>query len=202
MGYAYTNMSYQEKVAPSSTPTFIMAVVFVFLLLAAMYESWSLPFAVLLGTPGVVLGAMLGVWARGLDNNVYVQIGLVTLIGLAAKNSILIVEFAKARYETGEELVQAATEAARLRLRPILMTAFAFIMGCVPLAIASGSGAASRQVMGTAVVAGMSVATFVGVMLTPAFFVFIERRSRKKHAPPAEAAAASGPAPAPAGGAH
>src|SRR5690606_5049974 len=147
----------------------------VFLLLAAMYESWSLPFAVLLATPGVVLGAMLGAFSRGLDNNVYVQVGLITLIGLAAKNSILIVEFAKARAEGGEDLVTAAREAARLRLRPILMTAFAFIMGCVPLAIASGSGAASRQVMGTAVVWGMSVATIVGVLLTPAFFVLVER---------------------------
>jgi len=177
MGYAYTNMSYQEKEAPSSVPTFVMAVVFVFLLLAAMYESWSLPIAVLLGTPTVVLGAMLGVWMRGLDNNVYVQIGLVTLIGLAAKNSILIVEFAKMRFDAGDDVITAATEAARLRLRPILMTAFAFIMGCVPLAIASGSGAASRQVMGTAVVAGMSVATFLGVLLTPAFFVLIQRRA-------------------------
>ncbi len=200
MGYAYTNMSYQEKVAPSSTPTFIMAVVFVFLLLAAMYESWSLPFAVLLGTPGVVLGAMLGVWMRGLDNNVYVQIGLVTLIGLAAKNSILIVEFAKARFESSDEdAVTSATEAARLRLRPILMTAFAFIMGCVPLAIASGSGAASRQVMGTAVVAGMSVATFVGVLLTPAFFVLIARKAKKSEVT-APAGATPAAAPAPAGG--
>ena len=203
MGYAYTNMSYQEKTAPSSTPTFVMAVIFVFLLLAALYESWTLPFAVLLGTPAVVLGALLGVWMRGLDNNVYVQIGLVTLIGLAAKNSILIVEFAKARHEAGEDLVTAATEAARLRLRPILMTAFAFIMGCVPLAIASGSGAASRQVMGTAVVAGMSVATFVGVLLTPAFFVFIERRKGGKQPAPAPVAATGGahaPAAAPAAG--
>jgi HAE1 family hydrophobic/amphiphilic exporter-1 len=207
MGYAYSNMSYQEKTAPSSTPTFVMAVVFVFLLLAAMYESWSLPFAVLLGTPGVVLGAMLGAWLRGLDNNVYVQIGLVTLIGLAAKNSILIVEFAKARYEGGEDVVTAATEASRLRLRPILMTAFAFIMGCVPLAIASGSGAASRQVMGTAVVAGMSVATLVGVLLTPAFFVLIEGRSgAKKHAAASAAADAALPThaatSAPSPGAH
>ncbi|MFN2377154.1 MAG: efflux RND transporter permease subunit [Candidatus Binatia bacterium] len=191
LGFAYENMSYQEKTAPSSTPTFIAAVVFVFLLLAAMYESWSLPFAVLLGTPGVVLGALLGAYARDLDNNVYVQIGLITLIGLAAKNSILIVEFAKARHEGGEDLVTAATEAARLRLRPILMTAFAFIMGCVPLAIASGSGAASRQVMGTAVVAGMTVATVVGVLLTPAFYVLIERWSGKK-APPAPAPASPG----------
>src|SRR6185369_3434661 len=164
------------------------------------YESWSLPFAVLLGTPGVVLGAMLGVWLRGLDNNVYVQIGLVTLIGLAAKNSILIVEFAKARFESSDEdAVTSATEAARLRLRPILMTAFAFIMGCVPLAIASGSGAASRQVMGTAVVAGMSVATFVGVLLTPAFFVLIARKGKKAEVT-ATAAATPAAAPAPAGG--
>ncbi len=197
MGFAYTGMSYQEKTAPSSTPTFVMAVVFVFLLLAALYESWSLPFAVLLGTPGVVLGALFGAWVRGLDNNVYVQIGLITLIGLAAKNSILIVEFAKARFETtGEDLVTAATEAARLRLRPILMTAFAFIMGCVPLAIASGSGAASRQVMGTAVVAGMTIATVIGVLLTPAFFVFIERVSGGGHAK----APADGSAPAAPGG--
>ncbi|MFN2427497.1 MAG: efflux RND transporter permease subunit [Candidatus Binatia bacterium] len=192
MGYAYTNMSYQEKTAPSSTPTFVMAVVFVFLLLAALYESWSLPFAVLLGTPSVVLGALLGVWMRDMDNNVYVQIGLVTLIGLAAKNSILIVEFAKARMDAGDDAMTAATEAARLRLRPILMTAFAFIMGCVPLAIASGSGAASRQVMGTAVVAGMSVATFLGVLLTPAFFVLIERRKDRKQALTAAAPAAPG----------
>jgi len=197
MGYAYTNMSYQEKTAPSSTPTFVMAVVFVFLLLAALYESWSLPFAVLLGTPSVVLGALLGVWLRGLDNNVYVQIGLVTLIGLAAKNSILIVEFAKARVEEGDDVLTAATEAARLRLRPILMTAFAFIMGCIPLATATGSGATSRQVMGTAVVAGMSVATFLGVLLTPAFFVLIERRSAGKHKGQGAAPAA---APAPKGG--
>lgn len=205
MGFAYTSMSYQEKTAPSSTPTFVMAVVFVFLLLAALYESWSLPFAVLLGTPGVVLGALFGAWARGLDNNVYVQIGLITLIGLAAKNSILIVEFAKARKEGGEELVTAAREAARLRLRPILMTAFAFIMGCVPLAIASGSGAASRQVMGTAVVAGMSVATFIGVLLTPAFFVLIERLSGRGHAatvPTAVASAAPVETPPAAPGGH
>ena len=192
MGTAYTNMSYQEKMAPSSTPTFVAAVVFVFLLLAALYESWSLPFAVLLGTPSVVLGAMLGVWLRGLDNNVYVQIGLVTLIGLAAKNSILIVEFAKARQEAGDDVLTAATEAARLRLRPILMTAFAFIMGCIPLATASGSGAASRQVMGTAVVAGMTIATFLGVLLTPAFFVFIERRGAKKGQAQATVAATKG----------
>jgi HAE1 family hydrophobic/amphiphilic exporter-1 len=180
MGYTYSGMSYQEKTAPSSVPRFILAVVFVFLLLAAIYENWSLPFAVLLGTPTVVLGAFLGVFFRGLENNVYIQIGLVTLIGLAAKNSILIVEFAKMRREQGASAFEAAMDGARLRLRPILMTAFAFIMGCIPLAIASGSGAASRQVMGTAVVMGMSVATLLGVFLTPSFYLFIDRLVTRK----------------------
>ncbi len=180
MGYAYAGMSYQEKIAPPSGPIFVVAVICVFLLLAALYESWSLPFAVLLGTPSVILGALLGVWMRGYDNNVYVQIGLITLVGLAAKNSILIVEFAKQQHEKGMPLLEAATEAAKLRFRPILMTAFAFIMGAIPLMLASGSGAASRQVMGTAVVVGMSIATFLGVYLTPAFFRLIEGLSRKK----------------------
>jgi len=193
MGTAYSGMSYQERVAPPAGPTFVMAVVFVFLLLAALYESWSLPFAVLLATPSVVLGGLLGVFLKNFDNNVYVQIGLVTLIGLAAKNSILIVEFAKMKREEGGEALEAAMEAARLRLRPILMTAFAFILGCVPLALASGSGAASRQVMGIAVVVGMSVATVLGVILTPAFFVLMEwltSRGRKK-TKPAEAPVAA-----------
>ncbi len=180
MSYEYAGMSYQEKIAPPSGPVFAIAVICVFLLLAALYESWSLPFAVLLGTPSVILGALLGVWMRGYDNNVYVQIGLITLVGLAAKNSILIVEFAKQQYEKGMPLTEAATTAAKLRFRPILMTAFAFIMGAIPLMLASGSGAASRQVMGTAVVVGMSIATFLGVYLTPAFFKFIESLGRKK----------------------
>ena len=129
MGFAYSSMSYQEKVAPPAAPTFIMAIVCVFLLLAALYESWRLPWAVLLGSPLVALGAFFGVWLMGYDNNVYVQIGLVMLIGLAAKNAILIVEFAKAKHEGGASLEEAALESARLRFRPILMTAFAFILG-------------------------------------------------------------------------
>jgi len=128
MSFAYSSMSYQEKIAPPAGPTFVMAIVCVFLLLAAMYESWRLPWAVLLGSPLVALGAFLGVWLMKFDNNVYVQVGLVMLIGLAAKNAILIVEFAKAKHEQGSSLEESALESARLRFRPILMTAFAFIL--------------------------------------------------------------------------
>jgi HAE1 family hydrophobic/amphiphilic exporter-1 len=174
MAYAYSGMSYQEQVAPPATPTFILAVVFVFLLLAAQYESWRLPWAVLLETPLVALGAFAGVWVAGFDNNVYVQIGLIMLIGLAAKNAILIVEFARARREAGSSVEDAALEAAKLRFRPILMTALAFIMGCLPLMLASGSGAAAQNVMGTAVVWGMLIATVIGVFLVPGLFAFTE----------------------------
>src|SRR5207245_591192 len=139
MGFAYSSLSYQEKIAPPSAPTFILAIVFVFLLLAAMYESWRLPWAVLLGSPLVALGAFFGVWLSGYDNNVYVQIGLIMLVGLAAKNAILIVEFAKAKHEEGQSVEAAALESARLRFRPILMTAFAFILGVVPLML-GGTG--------------------------------------------------------------
>ncbi len=180
MGFTYSGMSYEEKNAPSSVPTFVMAVVFVFLLLAALYESWSLPFSVLLGTPAVILGAFFGTWLLGLDNNVYVQVGLVMLVGLAAKNSILIVEFAKMKTEQGSSPVDAAMESAGLRFRPILMTAFAFLFGVIPLILAKGSGAASRVVMGTAVFFGMLTATVLGVYLTPSFFVLMERLFPKK----------------------
>ncbi len=154
VGFAYSSLSYQEKIAPPAAPTFIMAIVCVFLLLAAMYESWRLPWAVLLGSPMVALGAFFGVWLMGYDNNVYVQIGLVMLIGLSAKNAILIVEFAKAKHEEGASLEEAALESARLRFRPILMTAFAFILGVVPLMLASGAGAGAQNVMGTGGVLG------------------------------------------------
>ena len=198
MGTSYTGMSYQEKTAPNPAPTFIMAVVFVFLMLAALYESWSMPWAVLLGTPIVVLGAFFGVWLMGFDLSVYVQVGLIMLVGLAAKNAILIVEFAKMENEKGKTPLEAAREAARLRFRPILMTAFAFIMGVIPLMLATGSGAASRAAMGSAVFYGMLVATFVGVFIYPALFVLISWFGKKKEAKVA-AAAAGPPAPAPAG---
>ena len=174
MGFGYSSMSYQEKVAPPAGPTLAMAIVFVFLLLAALYESWRLPWAVLLGSPLVILGSFAGVWLLGFENNVYVQIGNIMLIGLAAKNAILIVEFAKAKQDEGMSVEDAALESARLRFRPILMTAFAFILGVVPLMRASGAGAASQNVMGTAVFWGMLVATALGVFLIPGNFVFAQ----------------------------
>jgi hydrophobic/amphiphilic exporter-1 (mainly G- bacteria), HAE1 family len=182
MSFAYSSLSYQEKIAPPATPTFVLAIVFVFLLLAAMYESWRLPWAVLLGSPLVALGAFFGVWLAGYDNNVYVQIGLIMLVGLAAKNAILIVEFAKAKHEEGQSLEQAALESARLRFRPILMTAFAFILGVVPLMLARGAGAGAQNVMGTAVFWGMLIATALGVFLIPGNFTFVESLGRRRAA--------------------
>ena len=180
MGIVFTGLSYQEKNAPSSVPTMILAVVFVFLLLAALYESWALPWSVMLITPTVLLGAFLPVWLLGFDNNIYVQIGLVMLIGLAAKNAILIVEFAKMQRDQGEAPLAAAMAAAKLRFRPILMTAFSFILGVLPLVLASGSGANARKMMGIAVLVGMLTATLLGVFLTPAFFIAIERLSHRR----------------------
>jgi HAE1 family hydrophobic/amphiphilic exporter-1 len=203
MGFAYSSLSYQEKTAPPAAPTFILAIVFVFLLLAAMYESWRLPWAVLLGSPLVALGAFLGVWLMGYDNNVYVQIGLIMLVGLAAKNAILIVEFAKAKQDAGESIETAAIESARLRFRPILMTAFAFILGVVPLMLASGAGAGAQNVMGTAVFWGMLVATFLGVFIIPGNYAFVERIGRSRKARPAPAGPLRPAEPAPiSGGDH
>ena len=194
MSFAYSSLSYQEKIAPPPAPTFILAIVCVFLLLAAMYESWRLPWAVLLGSPLVALGALFGVWLWGYDNNVYVQIGLVMLIGLAAKNAILIVEFAKAKHEEGSSLEDAALTSARLRFRPILMTAFAFILGVVPLMKASGAGAGAQNVMGVGVFFGMLVATGLGVFIIPGNFTFIMGLGRRRRAK----AATPPPVPAPA----
>jgi len=205
MGFAYSSLSYQEKVAPPAGPTFILAIVFVFLLLAAMYESWRLPWAVLLGSPLVALGAFFGVWLTGYDNNVYVQIGLIMLVGLAAKNAILIVEFAKAKHEQdGMSIEEAALESARLRFRPILMTAFAFILGVVPLMLASGAGSGAQNVMGTAVFWGMLVATALGVFLIPGNFAFVEQIGRSRAKRPAAGRAGTHPPaePAPISGGH
>ncbi|MEN9685626.1 MAG: hypothetical protein RLZZ28_1412, partial [Bacteroidota bacterium] len=186
IGYSWSNTSYQEKESAGKGATvFGMALLFVFLILAAQYESWKLPFSVLLGTPWAVMGAMLGLFIGGMFaatyvNNVFAQIGLVMLIGLNAKNAILIVEFAKMKMDQdGMEPLAAAIEGARLRFRPILMTSLAFILGVIPLMTASGAGAEARKVMGTSVFSGMVVATIIGVILIPAFFVLIEGRKRK-----------------------
>jgi HAE1 family hydrophobic/amphiphilic exporter-1 len=183
MSYAWNAMSYQERAAAGTGGlVFVLALVFVFLILAAQYESWSTPFSVLLGTPIAVFGAMLGLWISGLflpgyQNNVFAQIGLVMLIGMAAKKAILIVEFAKMKSEEGLSALDAAVSAARARFRPILMTAFSFILGVVPLLIATGAGAEARKVMGMTVFAGMLAATVIGVVLVPALYVFVEKVS-------------------------
>ena len=193
MGFDYSGISFQEQKAREGVPPaviFGLSLLFVFLVLAALYESWTLPFSVLLSTPVAIFGAFAVLWLRRvllgvflppymvqIETDVYSQIGLVMLIGLAAKNAILIVEFAKDEYEKGKSLANAALEGARLRLRPILMTSFAFILGCVPLWVATGSGAASRQVLGTAVIGGMLAASLIGIFFVPAIFYLIEKWS-------------------------
>ena len=187
MGYDYLGISFQEKKAQQGVPPSVIfgfSLLVVFLMLAALYESWTLPFSVLLSTPVAVFGAFFVLWLRRvvlgsflppymvqIENDVYSQIGLVMLIGLAAKNAILIVEFAKDAYEGGQPLADAALAAARLRLRPILMTSFAFVLGCVPLWTASGAGSVARQIMGTTVIGGMLAATLIAVFIIPVLFV-------------------------------
>ena len=186
IGYDWSDLSYQERETSGTTSViFGLSLIFVFLILAALYESWTLPFSVLLTVPVAVFGAFIGLLIRRFDLDVYAQIGIIMLIGLAAKNAILIVEFAKYRLDEGWDVVKAALEGARLRLRPILMTSFAFILGCVPLWLASGSGAASRQILGTVVITGMLAATVIGIFLIPMLFVLIERLAtrRQPHAP-------------------
>ena len=187
VSYDWSDLSFQERRATgNSGRIFALSIVFVFLILAALYESWSLPFSVLLSVPIAVVGAFAGLLMRKYDFDVYAQVGVIMLIGLAAKNAILIVEFAKARLEEGKDLVTAALEGAKLRLRPILMTSFAFILGCVPLWIAEGSGAASRRILGTVVISGMLTATLLAIFLIPMLFVIVEKlanwRSRSRAA--------------------
>jgi HAE1 family hydrophobic/amphiphilic exporter-1 len=195
MGYDYIGISFQEQKAAQGVPPaaiFGLSFLFVFLILAALYESWSLPFSVLLGTPIAVLGAFAALWSRGMVNNVFAQIGLVMLIGLAAKNAILIVEFARLEYEKGEPLLDAALNGARVRLRPILMTSFAFILGTVPLALATGAGGVSRQIIGTVVIGGMLAATCIAVCLIPVTFYVIEKlATRAKQTTPSAAGGAA-----------
>jgi len=192
MGFDYLGMSFQEKkAAEGASPTVVFGLsgLFVFLILAAQYESWSLPFSVLLGVPIAMFGAFATLWMRHMENDVYAQIGLVMLIGMAAKNAILIVEFAQADYDKGTPLIEAALGAARLRLRPILMTAFAFILGMLPLWTATGAGAGSRRVLGTVVIGGMLAATLIAIFIIPVTFVVVERFSglfrRKREGEPA-----------------
>ncbi|MEM0967006.1 MAG: multidrug efflux RND transporter permease subunit [Verrucomicrobiota bacterium] len=184
MGYAYSGMSYEEKVAAtgvSPVAIFGLSLLFVFLILAALYESWTLPFSVLLNLPIAIAGAFLALWACGMENNIYAQIGMVMLIGLAAKNAILIVEYARQqRQEHGKSIRDAALEAAHLRLRPILMTSFAFILGCVPLATALGAGMVSRRILGMTVIGGMLFASFIAIFVIPASFYIIEKLTERK----------------------
>jgi HAE1 family hydrophobic/amphiphilic exporter-1 len=185
VSYDWSDLAFQERKAAGNAPRlFALSLIFVFLILAALYESWSLPFSVLLSVPVAIVGAFVGLLMRRFDFDVYAQVGVIMLIGLAAKNAILIVEFAKARSEEGKDLVTAALEGAQLRLRPILMTSFAFILGCSPLWIAAGAGGASRRILGTVVVSGMIAATLLGIFLIPLLYVEVEklatRRSRAR----------------------
>jgi multidrug efflux pump subunit AcrB len=188
VGYALSGQSYQERASGGQSGLVLsFGIVMVFLVLAALYESWSIPFAVLLGVPFGIFGALLGLWIRHMPNDIYFQIGLVTVIGLAAKNAILIVEFASEMRADGRSIRDAAIEAGRERLRPILMTSFAFILGVTPLLLASGAGAASRHSIGTGVFFGMLIATLVGVFFIPFFFAEIrglsERGLRRRKEP-------------------
>jgi multidrug efflux pump len=194
MNYEWTDLTYQEILA-GNTIVFIfpLCVLLVFLTLAAQYESWSLPLAIILIVPMCLLSAIGGIWLRHMDNNIFTQIGLIVLVGLASKNAILIVEFAKQLEDAGKSITEAAIEAARLRLRPILMTSFAFILGVVPLVLAKGAGAEMRQALGSAVFFGMLGVTLFGLFLTPVFYVVIRKLTVRFK--PTSASEAVAPAP-------
>jgi multidrug efflux pump subunit AcrB len=179
-GFEWTDLTYQQILA-GNTALFIfpLCVLFVFLTLAAQYESWALPFSIILIVPMSLLSSLAGVLLRGLDNNIFTQIGFVVLVGLACKNAILIVEYAKQIEDTGKDIISAVVEACKLRLRPILMTSFAFIAGVVPLMLGSGAGAEMRQTLGTAVFAGMLGVTIFGIFLTPVFYVIIRKFAKR-----------------------
>jgi multidrug efflux pump len=176
IGFEWTGLSYEERLSGSQAPAlYAISLVVIFLCLAALYESWSIPTAVMLVVPLGIIGALAATLLRGLSNDVYFQVGLLTTVGLAAKNAILIVEFAKEHYESGASLTEAAIHAARQRLRPILMTSMAFILGVVPLAISNGAGSGSQNAIGTGVIGGMLTATFLAIFFVPAFFVVMLR---------------------------
>jgi HAE1 family hydrophobic/amphiphilic exporter-1 len=208
MGFSYQGMSYQEQRAAEGVPAWMvfgLSLLFVFLILAALYESWTLPFSVLLSTPVAILGAYLALTMRSLENDIFATVGLIMLIGLSAKNAILIVEFAVVNYRNGETIAESALNAARIRFRPIVMTALAFIFGCLPLWTATGSGAASRRILGTVVIGGMTLATVVGILMVPVTFSVVEYvshrltkggRGTSMDSPHAPEGAGHGPAPA------
>jgi HAE1 family hydrophobic/amphiphilic exporter-1 len=182
MGYSYQGMSFQEQRAAEGVPAWMvfgLSILIVFLILSALYESWTLPFSVLLSTPVAILGAYLALTFRSLENDIFATIGLIMLIGLSAKNAILIVEFAISNYEKGLSISESALQAARLRFRPIIMTALAFIFGCLPLWTASGSGAASRRILGTVVIGGMALASVLGILMVPVTFAVVEYLSHR-----------------------
>jgi multidrug efflux pump subunit AcrB len=179
--YAWSGMSYQEKKAGSTSMiAFAFGIVMVFLILAALYEKWSLPLSIIMVVPFGLFGAILTLWMRGLSNDIYFQISLLVLIGLSAKNAILIIEFASKMHKQGMSVFDAAVEAAKIRLRPIIMTSISFIFGTMPLALATGAGAASRHAIGTGVVGGMFTATFIGIFFVPLFFKLVTRDKKKK----------------------